>query len=124
MFQSIRASEIALRAGLAIVFIWFGIHKFIEPQYWLDTWIPDGIEAFAQGLRIAPHDLVYLMGLFEVLVALSLATGFFMRYFAIAAGVFLLSVMATHGFSEVAVRDVGLLGGLVSLVLWPRRTYA
>lgn len=126
MFQSIRYSQLALRIGLAIVFLWFGVHKFIEPQYWLDTWVPLSVQSVVQGIGVAPRDLINLIGLFEVLVAVSLVTGFFMRYFAIAAGLFLvsISITAVGGFNEVLVRDIGLLGGLVAIVLWPQRTYA
>ncbi len=123
MFQSLRYSQIALRLGLAVVFLWFGIDKFIQPQYWLDAWVPQGIQAFASRSGIGPIDLMHLLGIVEVLVALSLATGFFMRYFAAAAAVLLIGVIAMHGFSELLVRDVGLVGGLVALILWPERTY-
>jgi uncharacterized membrane protein YphA (DoxX/SURF4 family) len=121
MFQSIRHSQWALRAGLVVVFLWFGIDKFIHAQYWLDAWVPQGVEAFVVSIGIGATDLMYLMGIFEVLIATSLATGFFMRFFAAAASVFLVALMLTHGISEVLVRDVGLLGGLVALTIWPER---
>jgi uncharacterized membrane protein YphA (DoxX/SURF4 family) len=123
MFQSIRHSQLALRIGLALVFLWFGVDKLMHPQYWLDAWVPQGIQAFVAGLSVAPRDALNLLGIVEVLVALSLFTGYFVRWFA-AAIAFLVGVSLVHGFNEVLVRDVGLIGALVALILWPERTYS
>ncbi|HXK36239.1 MAG TPA: DoxX family protein [Candidatus Paceibacterota bacterium] len=123
MFASPRTAQLVLRIGLAIVFLWFGIDKFIQPQYWLDAWVPTAIQDTVGRIGVMPRDLIHLNGIFEILVGLSLATGFFLRYFAIAGAVFLIGVSIINGFNEVLIRDVGLLAGLVSLVLWPERTY-
>lgn len=124
MFQSLRHSQWALRAGLAVVFFWFGVDKFIHAQYWLDAWVPQSVEGFVISIGIGTTDLMYLMGIFEVLIAVSIATGFFMRFFAAAASAFIVAVIVTHGFGEVLVRDIGILGGLLALVLWPERSYS
>ena len=123
MFASPRTAQLVLRIGLAIVFLWFGIDKFIQPQYWLDAWVPQFVQDIVARAGMTGRDFVHLTGIFEVLVGLSFATGYFLRYFAIAASVFLVSIFAVHGFNEVMVRDIGLLGGLIALVLWPERTY-
>ncbi len=125
MFQSLRYSQIALRIGLAIVFLWFGIDKFIQPQYWLDAWVPQGVQALVGRLGIGPTDLMHLLGIMEIVVALSLATGFFIRYFSGVAAVFLIIVMSVNGFKDILlVLDIALIGALMALVLWPERTYA
>ena len=124
MFQSLRYSQIALRLGLAVVFLWFGIDKFIQPQYWLDAWVPQGVQVLVGRLGIGPTDLMHLLGIMEVLVALSLATGFFMRYFSGVAAAFLVIVMSVNGFKDILlVLDIALIGALIALVLWPERTY-
>jgi uncharacterized membrane protein YphA (DoxX/SURF4 family) len=123
MPRSVRNSQLALRIGLAIVFLWFGIDKFIQPQYWLDAWVPSFVQNFASGIHIGGRDLINLIGIFEVIVALSLLTGFFMRYFAVAAAVFLVSIIAIHGFNEVIIRDIGLVGALIAIIIWPERSY-
>jgi len=125
MFQSIRHSQLALRIGLAVVFIWYGVDKLIQPQYWLDSWVPGAIQSLVGGAGIGPTDFMHLIGIFEVLVALSLATGFFVRYFAAAGGMFLIAVLAINGFGNMAlVPDIGLVGALLALVIWPERSYA
>jgi uncharacterized membrane protein YphA (DoxX/SURF4 family) len=124
MFQSLRVPQLAIRIGLALVFIWFGIDKFIQPQYWVDAWMPSWAQHGALSIGMSTGNVVFLIGLFEVLVAISLATGFFMRMFAGIAIAFLLMVIVTHGFSEVLVRDIGLVGGLLAIILWPERRYS
>ena len=126
MFQSIRYSHLALRIGLALVFMWFGVHKLLHPQYWLDAWMPQAAQAFVERFSVSPRDAMNLIGIAEVLIALSLLTGYFIRWFAAVAALFLVSVSLVHlqGFNEVLVRDLGLVGALVALILWPERTYA
>jgi uncharacterized membrane protein YphA (DoxX/SURF4 family) len=113
MFQSMRSAHLILRIALALVFLWFGVHAFIEPQYSADAWLPQS----------ASQTLIPLIGIFQVLVAVSLAGGFFVRSFAIAATVFLAITFFFHGLTDATIRDVGLIGALVTLALWPDRTY-
>ncbi len=35
----VRVGQLALRLGLALVFVWFGIDKFFRPLAWVG-WIP------------------------------------------------------------------------------------
>jgi uncharacterized membrane protein YphA (DoxX/SURF4 family) len=123
MFQSLRTPQLVLRIGLAIVFVWFGIDKFIQPHYWVDAWMPLWAQHASGAVGMSTVNAVFFVGLFEVLVAISLATGFFMRWFSVAAIGFLFLVILTHGLTEVLVRDVGLIGGLLALALWPERRY-
>ncbi len=123
MFESLRYSQLSLRIGLALVFLWFGMYAFIQPEYWVEGWMPGFAQRVVVGIGMGTDNAMFLLGLFEVIVAVSIATGFFMRYFAAAAAVLVISVIAVHGFNEVIVRDVGILSGLIALVLWPERRY-
>ena len=124
MFHSLRASHLAIRIGLALVFLWFGADKFIHPQYWADAWLPQNLADLAVRAGMSVRDLMFLNGIFEVLVAVSLLSGFFIRTFASLATLFLITVSLVHlrGATEIVIRDVGLMGGLVALILWPERT--
>lgn len=123
MFRSHRYSQLVLRFSLAGVFLWFGIGKFLQTQYWVDAWMPERIQNLASGVGMSPVNMVILIGIFEVLVASSLLTGYFQRWFALAAVVFLLVVLFFNGLNEVMVRDIGLMGALLALVMWPQRRY-
>lgn len=120
MFQSLRYSNLFLRLGLAAVFIWFGVDKFLNPQYWLSAWVPQNILAVASKIGISGLDIVYASGTFELLVGVSVLSNILVKIFSILAISFLVVVLFTFGISEVLVRDVGLIGGFLALLFWPR----
>src|SRR3989338_8508286 len=103
MFQSLKYSNLILRVSLAIVFFWFGIDKFFHPDYWANAWVPQSISLFAANFKIRPVDIIYVSGVFEVLVGTSLATNIFVTIFSSGALLFLGSIMFFNGFSEVLV---------------------
>lgn len=121
MLQSLKYSYRALRFGLVAVFLWFGVDKFIHPDYWLNAWTPAWFIGALAKIHVTGNQFMYFNGLVEVLIATSILTTIFIRLFAFLAIVFLIGVIAVHGFSEVIVRDLGLIGGLAALVLWPER---
>ena len=120
MFQNLRISHSILRISLTLVFLWFGIDKFINPQYWLNAWVPPAIISLANTFHIASTQLVYANGVFEVLVGISLLTDVFVEIFSFLALLFLVTVSLFHGINEVLVRDVGIAGGFLALIFWPR----
>ena len=121
MFQSLRYSNIFLRLGLAAVFIWFGVDKFLTPQYWLSAWIPQSALSVASRVGVSGMDVVYASGVFELLVGASVLSNIFIKIFSVLALIFLVAVLLTFGISEVIIRDVGLMGGFLSLLFWPER---
>lgn len=121
MFESLRYSNLVLRLSLAAVFIWFGVDKFLHPEYWLNAWIPGSFLELAGKMGIGGNDIVYASGVFELLIGASLLTTIFIKTFSALAIAFLVVVMFTFGFNEVIVRDIGLIGGFLALILWPSR---
>ena len=119
MFTSSRFSYLAIRLGLAAVFLWFGIDKMLHPSYWLNAWVPQGIQSLIEGFSLTGLQFIYLNGIFEILVGLSLVTGVFAKFFSVLAVFFLAGVLVFVGISEVTVRDFGLLGGFISVIFWP-----
>ena len=128
MAQSLRSAHLLIRIGLAIVFLWFGIDKFINPTYWLNAWTPDIFVSLLAQLKLSGTDFIYLNGIFEILVGVSLVSGFFIKYFSAIAALFLIVVSVTvfsltHTFGEILVRDIGLVGALLALAFWPERRF-
>jgi len=121
MIQSLKYSNLALRLSLAIVFFWFGIDKFFHPDYWVNAWVPQSISLFAENFKMRQIDIIYISGVFEILVGTSLVTNIFIVFFSILSLVFLGSIMFFNGFSEVLVRDIGLMGIFLSLIFWPKQ---
>ncbi len=120
MFQSLQYSNLFLRLGLAAVFIWFGVDKFINPQYWLSAWLPQSIITVSSKIGMSGIDIVYASGVFELLVGAGVISNVFIKIFSVLAIIFLLVVLFTFGISEVLIRDIGLMGGFFSLLFWPR----
>lgn len=121
MVNSTRYSYLLLRLGLAAVFLWFGIDKFIHPQYWIHSWLPVTAAALAAKVGIGAVQLMFLNGIFEVLVALSLITGVFIRFFSLCAALFLAVALLWIKPNETTIRDIALIGGLACIFLWPER---
>lgn len=119
MFQSLKYSNLVLRLSLAIVFFWFGIDKFFHPDYWINAWVPQSVSLFMANFNIRPIDIIYVSGVFEVLVGTSLVANIFIAPFSMLAILFMVSIMIFNGFSEVLIRDVGLIGAFLSLFFWP-----
>ncbi|MBI2062666.1 MAG: DoxX family membrane protein [Candidatus Yanofskybacteria bacterium] len=119
MFTSSRYSYLALRLGLAVVFLWFGIDKMFRPAYWLNAWVPQNIQTLIAQFSVTGLQFIYLNGIFEILVGLSLITGVFAKFFSVLAILFLLSVLIFVGISEVTVRDFAMIGGFIAIVFWP-----
>ena len=121
MFQSLWYSNLFLRLGLAAVFIWFGVDKFINPEYWLSAWIPQNIVLLASKIGISGVSVVYASAIFELLVGTSVLSNIFIKVFSVLAIIFLVAVLLFFGVSEVLIRDLGLIGGFLALLFWPER---
>ena len=106
MIFSSKYAHLALRIGLAAVFFWLGVGALLHPQPLLGSWV-------------ATTQLSVIKGIFEVLVGISLLIGVFMRFFSLV-GIFLLALTdARGGASDLVIRDAGLVGSLLAIVLWP-----
>jgi|SRR3989344_1537470 len=121
MFESLKYSNLFLRLGLAGVFIWFGVDKFISPQYWVSAWVPQSTLSLASKFGITGLDIINISAVFELLVGASILSNIFVKVFSLLAVIFLLTVLFTFGINEVLVRDIGLAGGFLSLFFWPER---
>jgi uncharacterized membrane protein YphA (DoxX/SURF4 family) len=122
MFQSLRISHLVLRIGLAVVFLWFGADKFIHPEHWINAWVPGYVQGLVESIGMSSRDLVFLGGIFEILAAISLFSGFFIRFFASAAVILLVLTVLVNGSYEMLIWNTGIVGGLLALALWPERT--
>ena len=121
MIFSTKYSYLVLRFGLAIVFFWFGVDKFLHPDYWLQAWVPDWVLTMIQSLGVTGTQFIIINGIFEVLIGLSLVTGVFMRLFSAVGILFLIGITLFLGVTEITVRDIGIVGGLLAIFLWPER---
>lgn len=98
-------SPLILRVGIAIVFVWFGIHQLMSQTMWVSL-----IPAWVVSLTgLTAKTLVILNGIFEVVMAFLLAIGYKIRIVAVLLSLHLLSIIGDLGLTAVGIRDVGLL---------------
>ena len=121
MFNSTKTSNLILRLGLAFVFLWFGIDKFIHPDYWINAWMPFWFQSILSRLGIGNLNFIYANGIFEVVIGLCFIFNIFVKLFALLTVLFLLSIIISFGLNEVLVRDVGLIGAALALLFWNGR---
>ena len=114
-----RNAQLALRLGLAIVFLIFGADKFRAEEAWIAPWTDWMPPWFIKILPVENQTFMYLLGAFEVFVGLSFLTGYFIFWAALSASLFLASLPIFTGLDQYTVRDIGLLGGTISLLLFP-----
>jgi uncharacterized membrane protein YphA (DoxX/SURF4 family) len=119
-----RYAQLSLRLGVGVVFLIFGLDKFRSEQAqfasWAD-WVPGWFSLLIGG-RV--KGFIYVLGIFEVLVGLAFLTGYLLFWAALLSSVFLLAtvLLSTSGLffgkiDQSTIRDIGLLGGTLSLML-------
>jgi uncharacterized membrane protein YphA (DoxX/SURF4 family) len=114
MFREKQADELAflvLRLGLAGLFIWFGLDKFIHPDAWV-AWIPTIV---LKNLPVSTTAFLALNALFEIGVGAALLSGHRTREAALLGALFLAILPLFLGANEVTIRDTALLGGMLAI---------
>ncbi|MEK7579696.1 MAG: DoxX family membrane protein [Patescibacteria group bacterium] len=121
MFNSTKISNLFLRLGLAFVFFWLGIDKFIHPDYWINAWTPLWFQSLLSRFNIGALNFIYANGIFEIVLGLGFVFNIFVKLLALFAVLFLLTVIVSFGLNEVTVRDIGLIGSALALLFWNGR---
>ena len=101
-------SSVFLRFGLGIVFLLFGIGKFMN-DVWAVTIRNISFYKFLGGSDL----VIYLIGALEVIIALALIFNFKVKLFSGIASLELISILIMLNFGEI--RDIGLLGASLAL---------
>lgn len=102
-----------LRVGLAITFLWIGVLIFRDPLAWgsyIQPW----------AVKLLPVPLLQTMqatAVLDVLVGLGLLFDFFPWVAALLGSVHLIIVVVTGGVTDITIRDVGLLTGVLALFI-------
>ena len=111
-----RYATLFIRLGIAVVFLWFGFDKFIQPVNWIG-WVPNWMQTL---IPISMTAFMYVQGAIETLVGVLLLFGYQVRFAAFLAAITLLGVelaMVGTGQTEMMLRDAGLLAASLSLLL-------
>lgn len=103
-----------LRAGLALVVIWFGYAQIAHPADWIGM-VPDYATAI---IPLPVHILVIGNAIFELLFGTGLILGFHTRLVAGILTLHLLHIVTIVGYNAIGVRDFGLATAVFAVFLY------
>lgn len=92
-----------LRIALSLVFIWFAIDQFRDPEMWsgfVPLWIID--------MGFSATMLVTANAVFEIVFGTLLLLGIFVRPVAFLLAIHLAGITISLGYNSIAIRDFGL----------------
>lgn len=102
-----------LRVGLAITFLWIGILIFKNPEAWggyLQPWAMD----------LLPVPLAQAMvgtAILDIIIGIFLLINFLPWLAAFIGSIHLIIIMTISGITDITIRDVGLLVGMLALMI-------
>ena len=103
----------AVRLGLSLVLLWFGIDELRHPGVWASL-VPSWLTSL---LHVSDLTFMRFNGVFELLLALLLLIGWFTRIVAAIVVLHFAGIIYAVGYGDIAIRDLGLLLAALSLVL-------
>lgn len=107
-------APIVLRLGLSGVFIWFGMSQILDQTMWT-SFIPNWIMSLT---GLSPVSLVFLNGIFEVVMAILLVFGIWIRPVATLLFLHMCGIVASVGLDSIGVRDIAIAASLLSIAFY------
>ncbi len=101
-----------LRIGLAITFFWIGILIFQHPEAWggyLQPW----------AVKLLPMPIEQMMigtAILDIVIGFFLLINSFVWLVALVGAAHLIIVLTVSGITDITVRDIGILAGVVALL--------
>lgn len=102
-----------LRVGMAITFLWIGILILKMPASWggyVQPWVVDILPVSISHVMIGTAILDIIIGALLVFDFLTWLAAFF-------GAVHLLVVLTVAGITDITIRDIGLLAGVLALMI-------
>ena len=103
-----------LRAGLVVLFLWFGLSQVGDPSAWV-SWVPEWPTKL---LGIDAYTVVLLNGIFESVLGVMLLLGLWTRWVALLLSLHLFFITYEIGWNDIGVRDFALATATLALALW------
>lgn len=113
-------SLLLLRISLGALFLYFGLLAVTDPEgqlSWMSTWV-NSLPV------IGTPVFIFVFGIVQIIIALCLILGIYVRYAALAAGAALIGIIINLGFNDVAYRDVVILTAALVLATQLRFRWA
>lgn len=112
---------LGLRASLGALFGYFGVLAVLDPArqqaQWVAAWI---LELPVVG----SVEFIFAWGVFQLLLALALILGVYLRFAGVAAAVALLGITVSVGLNDIGYRDVVLAFGALVVASYEHHRWA
>lgn len=105
-------APIFLRISMSIVFLWFGYASIFMYEKFLGY-----VPSFAYSIPLSLRELLFLNGIFEIVLGLSLLAGFLTRVSALLLSLHTFAIMISLGYNDIAVRDFGIALATLSVFI-------
>ena len=102
-----------LRCGLGLVFAWIGVDILRHPETWIG-YVPAELP-----VGLTREVALKLNGVLDIALGLLLIGDKVPKITAVVAALHLIGILVTQGINAVIIRDVGLLGAALALLVWP-----
>jgi len=103
-----------LIAGVAFVFLYFGVDKFVSPLVWIG-WLPgwmDGLGGLEKNMWLQIIAVIEIVIGVGILIPVRIVQ----KIAVLLATVHLAGILTQIGWNDIAVRDVGLM--CMTIALW------
>jgi len=104
-------SEILLRVGLGLIFIYAGLQSLLDPSSWI------GFLPYWLTPIIHPAIAIKIHAIISLIVGFSLLAGFRLKLFSVLAFLELAAILIFYGVDNVTFRDFGLATAAIALFL-------
>lgn len=104
-------APVLLRLSISFVFLWFGINQLFNTKDFI-SYLPDVVlqTGYVQ-------QLIFFNGIFELVFGVFLLIGLYTRLASFLLGVHLIGIIAGLGYTDIAMRDIGLMLATFSITL-------
>lgn len=116
-----KASFHILRVGLAVTFLWIGILIIKEPEAWGGY-----LKPWAAGLLPLPIGEAMLgTAVLDIVIGALLLIDTWIWLAALVGAVHIVIVLTVSGITDITVRDIAILAGLIALLAdaWPKKFF-
>lgn len=102
------------RWSVAVVFLWFGLDKFINFQYYL-SWF-SATQSIRMLLPFSTDLSIHILGIVEIVICVLLFLGIKTRVLSVVVMVFLAAILFSAKYPSSFPQDLGLIG--ISLMMY------
>ncbi|OGZ73402.1 MAG: hypothetical protein A2908_02410 [Candidatus Staskawiczbacteria bacterium RIFCSPLOWO2_01_FULL_38_12b] len=102
-----------LRVGFAITFLWIGVLIFKQPEAWGGYIAPWAMKLLPVPIEQAMMGTAVL----DIIIGVLLLIDSFVWLAALVGSIHLIIVLAVSGITDITVRDIGILAGIIAIMV-------